>query len=207
MKNIEDKVKIRSLEKITNSKFLNLYHIVFDVEDSEINYYVASRRNTENLKINTKEKYADTVRIVPYVKRDGKIFVVITREYRFPINDFVYSTPAGNIDAGETPEQAAEREIMEEIGAKVKRLIKIDDGSYSSVGMTDETIACFVVEVEKFEKAHLESSEFITYELVPIEKLMQFADEKVDDMQAKYLLKMLAYEWKLKKYNENAINL
>ena len=207
MKNIDEVVKIRSLEKITNSKFLNLYQIIFDVKGKEINYYVASRRSIERLKINTKEKRADAVRIVPYVKKDGKIFAVVTKEYRFPINEYVYSTPAGNIDAGETPEQAAERETMEEIGAKVKRLIKIDDGSYSSVGMTDETIACFVVEVESFGETQQESTEFITHELVPIEKLMQFADEKVDDMQAKYLLKMLAYEWKLKRYNENTIKL
>ena len=207
MEDKEIKAKIKSLEKITDSKYLNLYRVIFDVNDKEIDYYIASRRSIDKLKVNTKEKHADVVRLVPYVKKDGKIFAVVTKEYRFPINEYIYSTPVGNIDAGETPEQAGKREMMEEIGANVKRLIKIDDGAYSVVGMTDETIVCFIAEVENFEQQQLEPTEFISYQLVPIEELIQFADEKIDDIQAKYLFKMLAYEWKLQKYNENEIEL
>ena len=200
---METRVKIKKLEKVAGSKFLNLYHILYDADGKEINYYMASRRSIDKLKVTTKERRADVGRIAPYVKKDGKVFAVVTKEYRFPINDYVYSTPAGNIDAGETPEQAAVREVGEEIGARVKRIVKIDDASYSSVGMTDEAIACFVVEVEHFEEAHLEPSEFITYQLVPMDELMHFTNEKVFDLQARLVLKTLAYEWKLKKHNEN----
>lgn len=202
---MENKVKIKSLEKVTDSKYLNLYRIVYDVDGKDVDYYVASRRSIDKLKATTKERCADVVRIAPYVKKDGKVFAVVTKEYRFPINDYVYSTPAGKIDAGETPEQAAEREVWEEIGAKTKRIIKIDDASYSSVGMTDESLTCFVVEVENFEEAHLEPNEFITYQLVPMDDLMQFTNEKVFDLQARFVLKTLAYEWKLKKHKENEL--
>lgn len=202
---MENKVKIKSLEKVTDSKYLNLYRILYDVDGKDIDYYVASRRSIDKLKATTKERRADVVRIAPYVKKDGKVFAVVTKEYRFPINDYVYSTPAGNIDAGETPEQATEREVWEEIGAKVKRIVKIDDASYSSVGMTDESLTCFVVEVENFEEAHLEPNEFITYQLVPMDDLMQFTNEKVFDLQARLVLKTLAYEWKLKKHKENEL--
>lgn len=204
---MENKVKIKSLDKMTDSKYLNLYRILYDVNGKEIDYYVASRRSIDKLKATTKERRADVVRVAPYVKKDGKVFAVVTKEYRFPINDYVYSTPAGNIDAGETPEQAVEREVWEEIGAKAKRIIKIDDASYSSVGMTDESLTCFVVEVENFEQAHLEPNEFITYQLVPMDELMQFTNEKVFDLQARLVLKTLAYEWKLKKHNENELEL
>jgi len=204
---MENKVKIKSLDKMTDSKYLNLYRILYDVNGKEIDYYVASRRSIDKLKATTKERRADVVRVAPYVKKDGKVFAVVTKEYRFPINDYVYSTPAGNIDAGETPEQAVEREVWEEIGAKAKRIVKIDDASYSSVGMTDESLTCFVVEVENFEQAHLEPNEFITYQLVPMDELMQFTNEKVFDLQARLVLKTLAYEWKLKKHNENELEL
>lgn len=204
---MEDKIKITSLEKMTDTKFLNLYRILFDVNGNEVDYYVVSRRNMADLKATTSERRADVVRIAPYVKMGGTTFAVVTKEYRFPIADYVYSTPAGNIDSGETPEQAAERELLEEVGAKVKQLVKIDDASYSSVGMSDETVVCFAAEVETFEGARLEASEFITYELVPMDKLMEFTNEKVFDLQARLILKTLAYEWKLKKYNENELEL
>lgn len=204
---MENKIKITNLEKMTDTEFLNLYRILFDVDGNEVNYYVASRRNINDLRATTSERRADVVRIAPYVKMDGTTFAVVTKEYRFPIADYVYSTPAGNIDFGETPEQAAARELLEEIGAKAKQLVKIDDASYSSVGMSDETVVCFAAEVETFESAHLEASEFITYKLVPMDELMEFTNQNVFDLQARLTLKTLAYEWKLKKHNENELEL
>lgn len=38
------------------------------------------------------------------------------RQYRYPLGDYLYELPAGLIDAGETPDIAAVREMKEETG-------------------------------------------------------------------------------------------
>ena len=74
--------------------------------------------------------------------------MVITREYRVPLNNYEYGFPAGLIDAGESVEQATRRELKEETGLKVTRFIKTSPPIYSSAGMTDESVAMVYVECE-----------------------------------------------------------
>ena len=48
--------------------------------------------------------------------REKEPRLVLIREYRFPLDAEIYSLPAGLIDPGETPGQAAAREMEEETG-------------------------------------------------------------------------------------------
>ena len=61
------------------------------------------------------------------------------KEFRMAVDDYVYNFPAGLVDAGETPEQAAARELREETGLE---LVKVEDkliNSYSAIGFSNET--------------------------------------------------------------------
>lgn len=42
--------------------------------------------------------------------------VVLTRQYRYPIDRWIYDLPGGAGEAGEAPEEAARRELEEELG-------------------------------------------------------------------------------------------
>lgn len=46
--------------------------------------------------------------------------ILVERQYRQATDNFVYEFPAGSIDEGETPEQAASRELLEETGYETK---------------------------------------------------------------------------------------
>ena len=46
--------------------------------------------------------------------RAGKLTLV--RQYRYAVNAFLWELPAGSVDEGESPEEAARRECHEEIG-------------------------------------------------------------------------------------------
>jgi ADP-ribose pyrophosphatase len=68
--------------------------------------------------------------------------VVLVRQFRYAVNASLWEIPAGSVDEGETPEQAARRECHEEIGkvpATVVRLAAL----YPTPGYCDEEMIFF----------------------------------------------------------------
>lgn len=47
----------------------------------------------------------------------------LLKQYRFPIDEYIYEVPAGAIEQGESPEEAAHRELIEETGLCALQLI------------------------------------------------------------------------------------
>lgn len=74
------------------------------------------------------------------VQDDGR--VVLVRQYRYPVDDSLWELPAGRLDAGESPEQAAQRELQEEIGHRAEDLRKIAF-FYTTPGFCDEAMHVF----------------------------------------------------------------
>ena len=77
---------------------------------------------------------------------------MLVKQFRYPINAYVYEFPAGLVEPGEEMAQAGIREIYEETGLVFEP--KVTEGAYTrpfftTVGMTDEscgTIYATVVE-------------------------------------------------------------
>jgi ADP-ribose diphosphatase len=51
--------------------------------------------------------------------------IVLIRQYRYPVNRWLWELPAGSVDKGETPEQAAVRECHEEIGQVPATVVRL----------------------------------------------------------------------------------
>ena len=74
------------------------------------------------------------VSIVPVIGDEA----VLVRQYRAAIDDLLLEIPAGKRDvAGESPEQVAHREVVEEIGMRAGRL-ELLARFYNSPGFSDE---------------------------------------------------------------------
>jgi ADP-ribose pyrophosphatase len=54
------------------------------------------------------------------VQADGRL--VLVRQYRYPVDDFVWELPAGRLDGDEDPADGARRELEEEVGLRAGRL-------------------------------------------------------------------------------------
>ncbi len=67
---------------------------------------------------------------------------VLVRQYRYPVNQSVWELPAGRLDPGESPEQAARRELEEEVGLRPRVLDRIAF-YYTSPGFCDEAMHLF----------------------------------------------------------------
>ena len=95
--------------------------------------------------------------------------VILIRQYRYAVNAFLWELPAGSVDEGESPEQAARRECDEEIG-KVPATIVRMAAMFPTPGYCDEEMVFFRVSSleEPTEAAALDEDEDIearTFEL------------------------------------------
>ena len=123
------------------SGWIKKYDFVYDVDGKEYHYDVVSRNKIEGINLPYK---INAVAIIPLFE-DGDILMI--KEFRYTVNDYVYAFPAGLIDDGETSVQAAIRELREETGLTVTKIIAEFPGGYSSEGMSDELLSTIVCKV------------------------------------------------------------
>ena len=136
-------MSIRDYEKLTAEPWLNLFRITFgDQEGKNRSWQMASRADIPKC-INGKFARPDAVVIAAFHSDTKKM--VVCREYRVALADFEYGFPAGLIDEGETIEDATRRELMEETGLTLTRMVDVSPILYSSAGMTDESVAMVCV--------------------------------------------------------------
>jgi ADP-ribose pyrophosphatase len=70
--------------------------------------------------------------------------VVLIRQYRYAVNRWLWELPAGSVDEGETPEQAARRECHEEIGQVPDTVVRLGS-MFPTPGYCDEEMFFFRV--------------------------------------------------------------
>ena len=95
------KWKLKSSEPIFKSPFISLYNNTYKLPDGKVKkgYYHISR--------------PDYVLVLAVSDKER---LVVIKQYRRGIDDYVYELPAGWIDKNETPMQAAIRKLKEETG-------------------------------------------------------------------------------------------
>ena len=72
--------------------------------------------------------------------------MLINKEFRLSVNDWVYNLPAGLIDKGESVEEALRRELKEETGLDVVRIIRTLQASFCSIGESNTTTILSYIE-------------------------------------------------------------
>ena len=84
-------------------------------------------------------RHSRSVVMVP-VPEPGK--VILVRQYRYAVNAFLWELPAGSVDEGESPEEAARRECHEEIGLVPSTVVRLS-ALYPTPGYCDEEMVFF----------------------------------------------------------------
>jgi ADP-ribose pyrophosphatase len=113
-------------------------------------------------------EHRDCVCIVP-VDASGNILLV--KQFRAAVGKTLLEIPAGSIDAGEAPEQAASREMREETGFRPQRLEKLG-GYYASPGYCTEFMNLFLAKDLVPDGLHAEDTEEIEVVKVSQDKIM-----------------------------------
>lgn len=86
--------------------------------------------------------------------------LILVRQYRKAVEDFLFELPAGKIELSEEPMECAFRELKEETGYEAKKLNKIFE-IYTSPGFLNEKIHLFKAEDLTYTSTDLDEDECI----------------------------------------------
>lgn len=137
--------RVKNIKKQTKNRFLNLYELEVEYRDGKISpYFLASRsEETSDLKITTGKNTPDGVAIYG-IYGEMKDKVALVRQFRYPINDYIYEFPAGLVEKDEDATDAAVREMYEETGlilTPIECEERYTRPFFTTIGMTDESCA------------------------------------------------------------------
>ena len=114
-------------------------------------------------------EYPDWVNVIAITKDDQ---FVMERQYRHAVESINYELPCGVMEEGETPLEAARRELLEETGfggGEWRELMTISPNPSSMTNMAH----CFLAEgVEKIAGQHLDANEELEVHLMSREQVM-----------------------------------
>src|SRR5262249_11432488 len=109
-------MEITNVEKLTDEKWLNLFAATYRHTAHQGRWVFASRSD----KPDPKKRHCDAVLMVAVLRDpDQPPRLVMIKEFRVPVGDYVYGLPAGLLEPGEAIETTVRREMLEETGLAV----------------------------------------------------------------------------------------
>lgn len=139
-------MKFKTIEKKESGRFINRYDITYELADEQEKVYeIISRKRDIKTAEDLRGTNPDAVVVIATDESGER--VLLNREYRMAVANWVYNFPAGLIDEGETPQESAAREVKEETGLDLYQIDDYIDISYSAVGFSNEMNVCVVGKV------------------------------------------------------------
>lgn len=102
--------------------------------------------------------------------------LILVRQYRKAVEDFLLEIPAGKLEVNEEPRETAIRELREETGYEGREVKYLLD-FYSSPGFTDEKVSIFLAEDLVKVGENPDEGEFIEIEEVHIDDLSKMIEK------------------------------
>ena len=114
-----------------------------------------------------------SVGILPFVSADR---VILVRQYRHVTGDFCWEVPGGAMDPGESPDDAAQRELREEAGYRAARLRRLG-GFWPNNAYLDEVIHVYVAEGLTADPLPADQDEQIEARVFPFQEALAMAQD------------------------------
>lgn len=167
----------------TDHPFLNFYTLVYEVigDDMKIKpyrYFMASRNSKDELLAKTHDysRPSGVLMALYYEDPESKeISIMMTRQFRPPMGDYMTSVPAGLLDPEDEDEfEAAEREAYEEAGVEISDIELLCPPGATSSGFSDEMNSVVLARISRIlNQNELEEFEDLSSGLVPLSKVRE----------------------------------
>jgi len=110
----------------------------------------------------------DWVTIIPLITdKSGVECFLMVEQYRHGSDQITLEFPAGMVDKGELPVNAAKRELLEETGYSAGSLIEIGEVSPNPAFMNNKIDIYIADNIELIGDQNLDNDEFIHFHLIP----------------------------------------
>eukprot|EP00984_Skeletonema_dohrnii_P000116 scaffold35_cov117-Skeletonema_dohrnii-CCMP3373.AAC.9 len=159
------RVDFDSTETVGSTRWMRLETLSYHVADeNSTDGSGSSVRKWDRAVRTTKqsEDSIDAVVILAILRHDpndiSRDEIVCVKQFRPPLDAYTIELPAGLIDAGEEPANAAVREFQEETGY-IGKVLDVSPASYLSPGLTNESACLVRLEVDMTQEANLKNYE------------------------------------------------
>lgn len=157
MERTDKHMKLLGINKVRDGKYLKNYELTYiNKAGHEKKYEIVSRGEIPGPEAIGQRMSG--VSIVAY--HEDKMLLL--REFRMGVNQFVYNLCAGMINDGESLEECIQRELYEETGLSVQKIHCILPPSYAAVAFSDVKTQIAFVDVEGSFEDHTSENEQIT---------------------------------------------
>ena len=119
-------------------------------------------------------EYPDWVNVIAITKEGD---FVMEKQYRHAARRISYELPCGVMEKGETPLEAAQRELLEETGFGGGQWQKLMELSANPSTMTNTTHCFLAIGVEKVTEPHLDATEELTVLFMRPDEVMRMLDQ------------------------------
>ena len=150
--------------------------IKFDGKLIKVTYDIAD--------VNGKEAWREVVHhpgASAVVAIDENNHIIMEKQFRYALNDYLLEIPAGKLDKGEDPLACAKRELEEETGIVASEWISLGTIA-TSPGFCNEVIHLYVAKGLSKGEIHWDEDEYVEVERYTFDELLQrIKDEKIKD--------------------------
>ena len=132
-------------------------------------------------------RHPGSTAIVPLIDDNT---VILERQYRHPVRDYLFEIPAGTLDPGETAMACARRELQEETGYVADEIIELGI-VHILPAYSDELIHVYLARGLSPTKQNLDPDEIINVVEYPLDEALQMIEAgRITDA-----LTILALQW------------
>ena len=164
-------MKLLHMEKVKDGKYLKNYELTYlNKVGREKKYEIVSRNDISGPEALGQK--VSGVSIVAYYEDK----MLLLKEFRMGVNRDIYNLCAGMLEAGESLEECIQRELYEETGLSLKKILTILPPSFAAVAFSDVKTQIAFVEAEGDFEDHTSENEQINAKFYTKEEVKELLE-------------------------------
>ena len=164
-------MKLLHMEKVKDGRYLKNYELTYlNKAGREKKYESVSRSDISGPEALGQK--VSGVSIVAYYEDK----MLLLKEFRMGVNRDIYNLCAGMLEAGESLEECIQRELYEETGLSLKKILTILPPSFAAVAFSDVKTQIAFVEAEGNFEDHTSENEQISAKFCTKEEVKELLE-------------------------------